>query len=496
MSFKSRLRKLLEEKEPDRQLQDPQKNAKKTQRADPLERLAALKEAGWDLTILLSRASGTSAGATNKHWHITEIDPMTFYDLVSEVLGGGSYRMSFRKDDATLLRLEGSDQIETHTFAVAGKPKMTGEAPVVVPKEKGIDWTELLKEGSIGALLIKSFFERTKPDETLMELLKATLSGNGNKTDAGTLLNNVTETLVKLKDAASDNGGVDPMTYINQFMTMLNQYNQNMRPPVSTTGSSSSGLDRFFESLGNAAPAIVPLLAGALGGGGSPPAATPSALPTGTPENTELPPSNGTGSEPDAGAPDSPPETPPNPLAAFGAPDLGGAKDLTPQSAAFGAIMKLRYMIGQQADPLDIASEMVDTINLIQGAKRVEGVWENYIADPGEAFDQFAPLINEWSEHPEYKTECREAMVKAVTDYFDTEEPEETEEAVITEETPETEEAIITEASDTEETQEIETHDLKTDTQPPSAEPETPINDSVEGTGNDAGADTDSRVNG
>lgn len=485
MSLKSWVRKIVSEKEPDRKLQDAGKEAPKIARADPLERIAALKESGWDLTIQLVRVGSNSNGATNKHWHITEIDPLTFYDLVSEALGGGSYRMSFRKDDATLLRFDGSDRPETHTFSVAGRPKMSGEAPIVVAKDKGIDWIELLKEGGIGALLIKAFFDRGKPDETVMKLLEAALSGNGNKADAGNLLSNVTDTLVKLKDAAGNDGGVDPMTYINQFMTMLNQYNQNMRPPVSTTGSNSSGLDKFFEGLGNAAPAIVPLLTGALARG-SEPAATSSALPT-TPENTGLPPSNATGSGADAGAPDPPPQTPPNPLAAFGAPDLGGGKELTPQTAAFGAIMKLRYMIGQQAPPLDVAAEMVDSINLINGATRAEGEWDNYIGDPGEAFDQFAPLISEWSEFPQYKTDCREAMVKAVTEYFEREEPEEGEE---------TEEAIITEETQTEGTEEIETDDLKTDTQPPHEEPETPTHDTVEGTGNHESETTASGIDG
>ncbi len=105
-----------------------------------MERIAALKAADWDLTILLSRTSGAAAGATSKQWHISEVDPLTFYDTVSESLGGGAYRMEFRKPDATILRLDGSDTLETHTFTVAGKPKLTGET--TKEKAKGIDWLQ------------------------------------------------------------------------------------------------------------------------------------------------------------------------------------------------------------------------------------------------------------------------------------------------------------------------------------------------------------------
>lgn len=437
MGLKRWVRKLVNEKEPETKLQDPEKDRKKHIRVDPLERINALKAADWDLTIQLNRTTG-AAGATSKQWHITEVDPLTFYEEVSETLGGGAYRMTFRKPDATLLRLEGSENIETHTFTVAGKPKLTGE-PKEKPKREGIDWLqEFMKEGSIGPMILKSFFEqRGKPDEVLMELLKTAISGNGNKAaDPTALLANVTETVVKLKEAASDTGNADPMQYISQFMNMMHQYNAANKPPVATTGSNSTGLDRFFESLAGAAPAFAPMIANALAKQGEEPAATPSALPGEAAEDKvismpdrQTPESQaafaGTGATDTAGAPASSPDTAPvfNPLSAFNAPDLSGGPELGPQSAAFGAVMKLRYMILQQADPLDIASEMVDTINLIQGAKRVEGVWENYIEDPGAAFDEFAPLIPEWLEHPEYRTECREAMVRAVTEYFESDEP-------------------------------------------------------------------------
>ena len=437
MRFRQRLRKLLDQNEPKPKLQDPEKGQKDLVRVDPLERISALKAANWDVTLLLSRTGGAAAGATSRQWHISEVDPLTFYEMVSESLGGGAYRMEFRKADATILRLDGSDKLETHTFVIAGKPKLTGETTKEKPKKESIDWMqEAMKEGSVVGMIIKSFFEqRGKPDEVLMELLKTAISGNGNKLDPTALLANVTETVVKLKEAAGDNGAVDPMQYIGQFMSIMQQVNSTMKPPVATTGSNSSGLDKFFESLGAAAPAFVPLVLGAMNKGGEP-AATPATLTGDAPDNVISMPQHesqtpeptpeekaafaGTG----AGAIDTAPEPSPgngslfNPLVAFNAPDLAGEKTLTPQSAAFGAILKLRYMVGQKADPIDIASEMVDSINLIQGARRVEGVWENHISDPGEAFDEFAPLIPEWLEHPTYRTECREAMVKALTDYF------------------------------------------------------------------------------
>ena len=476
MGFRRWVRNLVREKEPERKLQEPGKDQKKLVRVDPLERLASLKAADLDLTIQLHRTTGGS-GAVSKQWHITEVDPLTFYDIVAEALGGGAYRMTFRKPDATLYRLDGSDSPETHTFTVAGKPKLTGE-PKEKTKSAGIDWLQdFMKEGSIGPMLLKSFFEqRGKPDEVLLELLKSVISGNGNKAaDPTALLANVTETVVKLKEAAAETGNVDPMQSISQFMTMMHQYNAANKPPVATTGSNSTGLDRFFESLAGAAPAFAPIIANALAKQGGEPAASSSPLP-GAPDNVISMPERqmaesqtafaGTGATETAGAPTSSPGTAPvfNPLSAFNAPDLGGEAELGPQSAAFGAVIKLRYMIGQQADPLDIASEMVDTINLIKGAKRVEGVWENYIDDPGAAFDQFAPLIPEWLEHPEYRTECREAMVKAVTEYFESDDP------------------IIDGAT------EIETDHVKDETES-SEEPVsvTTTDDTVERTGNDDG---------
>jgi len=427
MGLRQLIRKLVNEKEPNRKLQDPEKNQKNMVKVDPLERIAALKAADWDLTILLSRTSGVSSGGI-KQWHITEVDPLTFYDLVSESLGAGAYRMEFRKADATLLRLEGSEKLETHTFAIAGKLKATAEAKEREKAKSGDFWQDFMKEGNIGQMVVKTFLDKQgKPDELLMELLKTAIGDKGSNADPTALLANVTETVVKLKEAAGD-AGVDPMQSISQFMTMMNQYNLANKPPVTATGSNSSGLDKFFESLGNAAPALGPIIAGALSNRGngqdtenrsaSLPAATPEAQPAfaGTQVATET-------SRPDPAPGD--PVKKVNPLAAFSAQDLGGEASLSPASAAFGAIMKLRYMIGQEADPLDIASEMVDTINLIKGAKRVDGAWENFIDDPGVAFDEFAPLIPEWLENPQYRTECREAMVKAVTDYFESDGTEE-----------------------------------------------------------------------
>ena len=493
MGFKQRLRKLLQEKEPKRKLQDPEKEQKNLVRVDPLERIAALKAADWDLTILLSRTGGVAAGATSKQWHISEVDPLTFYEMINESLGGGAYRMEFRKPDATILRLDGSDTLETHILTVAGKPKLTGE-PKEKPKKEGIDWMqEVTKEGSVFGMILKGLFEqRGKPDEVLMELLKTATSGTGSKTDPTALLANVTDTVVKLKEAAGDNGAVDPMQYMSQLMSLMNQVNSTMKPPVATTGSNSSGLDKFFESLGAAAPALVPLVMGAMNKGGEP-AATPATLPENAPDNVIPMPQHekptpeqkaafaGTGADATVAAPDSSPGNGSafNPLAAFNAPDLGGEKTLTPKSAAFGAILKLRYMVGQQADPVDIASEMVDSINLIQGARRVEGVWENYIDDPGEAFDEFAPLIPEWLERPAYRTECREAMVKALTEYFASDD---------------------TDDQPTVGAEEIEIGNTTAQAEPiverPAEIPETPADDTVESTVHHAGSDDDSIVNG
>lgn len=471
MGLKHLIRKLVNEKEPERKLQDPGKNQKEMVRVDPLERIAALKAADWDLTILLGRTSGMSGGGINQ-WHISEVDPLTFYAMVSDTLGGGAYRMEFRKPDATILRLEGSEKTETHTFTIAGKPKNIVENTKQNAKSADF-WQDMMKEGSIGAMIIKSFFEnRGQPDGVLMELLKTAISGNGNKAlDPTALLSNVTETVVKLKEAAGDSGA-DPMQYISQFMTMMNQYNMANKPPVSTTGSNSTGIDKFFESLGAAAPAFAPIIAGALASKGEA-AAIPAALPPSAPDqmpdsqtqrNTQQsqnPAFAGSGEAATSGAPD--PLSKVNPLSAFNAPDLGGAPSLTPQTAAFGAVMKLRYMIGEQGDPIDIAAEMVDTINLLKGARRVEGVWENYIDDPGQAFDEYAPLIPEWLEHPQYRTTCREAMVKAVTDYFESDQQN-----------------IAGDG-------EIETDDATVDQQPPvEPPPDTPTDDTVEQIGNDA----------
>lgn len=480
MGWKQLIRKLVNEKEPESKLQDPEKDKKKLVRVDPLERLSALKAADLDLTIQLTRTTGNAAGAINRQWHITEVDPLTFYDTVSEALGGGAYRMTFRKADATLYRLEGSDRPETHTFTVAGKPKIIGEAAKQTQKSADF-WQDLMKEGSIGAMFIKSFLEgRGQPDQVLMELLKSAISGNGNKAlDPTALLANVTETVVKLKEAAGDSGAIDPMAYIAQFMTVMEKFNAQ-RPPVSTTGSNKSGLDSFFESLGAAAPALAPIVVGALSKGEPAShatlAANPAAIPPSATDNVVSMPNRqeaasdkmtfaGSGEADSPGVPD--PANQINPLSAFSAPDLTGAADLTPQGAAVGAVMKLRYMIGQQADPIDIAAEFVDMINLIKGAKRVNGVWENYIDDPGDAFDQYAPLIPEWLEHPQYRTECRAAMVKAVTDYFESEE--------------QPDEITIDGA------EEIATNDV-TDDQQSTGEPtpETSTDDTVVGTGDDA----------
>lgn len=422
MGLKQWVRKLVIEKETERKLQDPDKGQKKNIRVDPQERIAALKAADLDLTIQLQRITAVGGGVATKSWHITEIEPLTFFSTVADALGGGAFHMTFRKPDATLYRLDGSKEPETHTITVAGKPKGTPEAKEKEKAKSGDFWTEFMKEGSVGQMIVKTFLEeRGKPDDVLMELLKTAISGKGSDLDPTALLANVTETVVKLKEAAGDSGGVDPIQSLSQAMTLFNQFNAANKPPVATTGSNSTGLDKFFESLGQAAPAFAPLIANAFNkGNGQDTAENPASLPA-VQEPERQPAFAGTEPATNTVNPDPAPGDPlkkVNPLAAFSAQDLGGDPSLSPASAAFGAIMKLRYMIGQEADPVDIASEMVDTINLIKGARRVDGAWENFIDDPGEAFDEFAPLIPEWLENPQYRTECREAMVKALTDYF------------------------------------------------------------------------------
>ena len=390
--------------------------------------------------------------------------------------------MTFRHANGEVYKLTGSNVEESHVFTVAGKPKLSGEKEA---KEKEasnpLEWiNKIMAEGSGIALLLKMFMDsRDKSSEIVMEMLKAQISNGNGKVDSSAMLANVTDTLVKLKDAAEP-GGTDPMQYIAQFMEMFNKFSQTVRPPVSTTGSNKSGIDSFFESLGAAAPAIVPMIAGVMGNRAA--AAAPA------PGGADTPPSNVIPLETEHQTPAREPEafagsgeegiTKPdpaeqggfNPLAAFNAPDLGGADALSPQSAGFGAVYKLRYMIGAQADPLDVASEMVDVINLIQGAKRVDGMWENFIDDPGEAFDQFAPLILEWSEHPQYKTDCRAAMVKAVTEFFESDEEQEQQ---IEEATPADITMIVDEPQKIEEPP-IENDDTKT--------AEEPVGGSVEAT--------------
>jgi hypothetical protein len=106
-----------------------------------------------------------------------------------------------------------------------------------------------------------------------------------------------------------------------------------------------------------------------------------------------------------------------NPLAAFSASDPAGDGTLTPNFGAIGAVMKLRFMLFEHADPADIAGELFDTINLVQGSRRVNGQWQNFVIDPGASFDQFAPMIPELLEDPQYSAECRAAIIKAVDDY-------------------------------------------------------------------------------
>lgn len=434
MSLKQRLKKWIGEDggKPDRKLQDPKKGKDRPVKVDPIERLAALIESGIDFTVELYRKTGGGRGAVQRQWHITEVNLLEFYSQVSDALGGGTYRMTFRQANGELYKLEGSNEEEAHVFTIAGKPKLTGEKETKDKEASNpLDWiNKIMAEGSGIALLLKLFMEsKDKSTEMMMEMLKAQL-GNGNgKIDSSAMLANVTETLVKLKEAAQDSGGADPMQYIAQFMDMFNKFSQTMRPPVSTTGSNKSGLDSFFESLGQAAPSLVPMIAGAMGNRAAEPAPTPPPHMENTLQDqqkleTQREAFAGPGEAETKAAPDPANMPKFSPLAAFKAPDLGGADELTAQSAAFGATYKLRYMIVQQADPLDIASEMVDVINLIQGARRVDGVWENYIDDPGEAFDNFAPLIDEWAEHPQFKNDCRAAMVKAVTDYYQEDEAE------------------------------------------------------------------------
>ena len=402
---------------------------------DPITRIAALKAGGKDLTIHLERRGSGSEGNVKHKWHLLEVEPVEFFEIVDDKCGAGKYEMSFRKRDGSIYTLEGSQKPETHEFKIAGKPQKTSDSNG--KDGKGSNWlSEMGKEGSPSALFMQLFMgQQQKTQEMLLQLATAAIGGGGSKTDPTELLSNISDTFVKLKESASNDTGGDPIQYISSFMQLMTQYNASMRPPVSATGNKGSGLDRFFEGLGQAAPALAPLFANALTPATPGPAATPLPPAAGDSKVIAMPERDALSPEPDAAqaafagtdtgvvAPVSAPEHGGlNPLAAFGAPDPSGEGALTSDFGAFGAILKLRYMLSQKADPADVAGELFDTINLVQGSQRIGGQWQNFVSDPEKSFDEYAGMLPEFENEPEYKALCRTAIIKAVSEYQTTEE--------------------------------------------------------------------------
>jgi len=150
--------------------------------------------------------------------------------------------------------------------------------------------------------------------------------------------------------------------------------------------------------------------------------------------------------------------------------------------------MKLRYMIAQRDEPLSIAAEMVDSINLVMGSQRIAGRWQNFINEDnvGTLFDQYAPMIPEFAADEAFTAECRAALIEAVQEQLNPESDvgpptaEEEEEAE-----GETQEEAANEVDDSpDEPQEVSTESEAAD--------DSPDGDS----GNHEGRDGDGRIDG
>jgi len=432
MGLRRRLRQFLDGK--NGVVEKASKIEKEALPIDPQGRIADLKATGADITIEVERIGSDGRGFQNKNFEMDEVDPVTFRELIGEHLGGGNYRVGFRKADGHLLIRTDNGKPETHKIKVGGMAKGREKA------ERAEKKTDEASDPSVYKIVMEQQGKNMELVTTMLTtMITALLTNQGNgKGDPSAIVKSMIEGIKEMKAVAGD-GGVDPLTLVSGVMQLMKQYEMQTRAPVQTTGSNSSGMDKFFEGLGQAVPAFAPLIASRLNPGTGPAALPADTNPTG---RTEAP-VNVSGLDTPASAEAAPSSTTPpdnsqvvvplDPLAALDAPlgELeGGGGDSS--HAAYGALMKLRYVIAQRDDPYSVAAEMVDSVNLILGSQRIAGRWQNFITDDnaGDIFDQYAPMIPEFAADPAFMAECRAALIEAVHEQLnpDSESMEEAEE--------------------------------------------------------------------
>lgn len=407
MGLRQRLRRLLDDKKD--VVEKASKIEKQSLRIDALGRIADLKESEAEITIEVERNGGDGSGFQNKNFEIEDVEPLAFRELIFDSLGGGSYKLVFRKPDGRLLLRSDTSKPETHKIKVGGKAKGKSKAEKAAKKNGDATMYQMMMENQA-----KNIELVTTMQNTMITALLANM-GNG-KGDPAAMIKTVTEAVKDMKEVAGD-GGIDPLSLVSGVMQLMKQYDSQTRAPVQTTGSNSSGLEKFFEGLGAAVPAFAPMIAAKL----NPAAAAPPLLPANSPafagaEPPNMPEAAPTSTTP-AGVPPPAGAAPLNALDALSAPlgpVEGGPSD--PSYAVYGAVMKLRYVIAQRDDPYSIAAEMVDCINLMRGAQRIGGRWQNHVNEEnaGAMFDQYAPMIPEFTADPEFMAQCRAALIQAV----------------------------------------------------------------------------------
>ena len=404
-----------------------------SQRVDLVERITALKATGADVTAEVRR----TGGGVNLAWvnfPLQEYEPRAFKAAVGERLGEGRVELRFRKADNDLFRKTDTGAIETLSFDVEGPPR---KQP---PAQKTDSRSSQERD-----LFMKYIMEQQA------QLMKIIMEGRGDQVDATAVANQMLDGALKLNQMAQGPAQESMAKQMSEMMALQVQFNNSMsaaRPQVQATGATGG----MWSEIGKGIGAVVSPLVGAgidrVMQANPQQDAFPSSQPfppleQGTQDNIVKPesPDNIVHMQPqerEAQSAFGGIQSGPSPAAGEGIEPSGvpGAFDPTlvattpldqladeagPVIGANGALQFLRFLLIQDIDPQVQVGQFWDAFNLLNGARLIDGAWENFVTpeNAGEMFDQFAAQIPELAQNPELTARLRPEAIGQIEELYE-----------------------------------------------------------------------------
>jgi len=343
--------------------------------------LAGLIDSGKNYLIKLNRIGTDAAGEISGMIPVSTITPSTFTDVINEKHGGGSYELRFMdhdQGDALIMRKDDPNRPVMYLINIAGEPKGKKKEK---EKDKSFDFGDLTG-------IVQAIF---KPEVmTAFASLWNALTGQSNKQpDPAAMMQQITQTLVQLKQLAPDPEMPNPIAMIDSLLGVIQKMADQMKPPPTMQGAGG-----FWESIGRS---LAPAIGGALSGVGGAPQLTQGQQVHGSPGLS------GTGA----------------------AAQTGTAQD----NESINPLRVLRDMVANRMNPEDVAAYAVEAIDtyIKFGSGNVPPQYSGLLERPGIAIDfllSFVPNVD-----PAYRQQVKDAGIRYVEAWKEQNQPVEDQDA-------------------------------------------------------------------